>query len=272
MANPASPSDAQTHTAPPRSARHGETVPAFGAGSTRRTETSLIAELTEARTALVQAAARVLSIQEAGLQDWDPWIHGGQITASVRRSLLIGPAGPGRLRARLRAWHDRMGCPREPRPQTREPMAALAADFAAAAPRDVAHPATRSGGRRARPRDGPRGGRALAPRPERAGRDPAGVRRDARSPGPGVARAARGSDPGRHPRPGGHRAVRPGAGHPSHLPGTRRGAGDAPAWPADAAKRSHWESWLSDGRAGHALGTVHVGGLRATDASRDGTR
>jgi hypothetical protein len=95
------------------------------------TEASLIAELTQARTALVQAAARVLSIQEAGLQDWDPWIHGGQITASVRRSLLIGPAGPGRLRARLRAWHDRMACPRESRPPAREPVAALAADFAA---------------------------------------------------------------------------------------------------------------------------------------------
>jgi RNA polymerase sigma factor (sigma-70 family) len=95
------------------------------------TEASLIAELTQARTALVQAAARVPAIQKAGLQHWDPWIHGGRITASVRRSLLIGPAGPGRLRARLRAWHDRMGCPREPRPQAREPIAALAADFAA---------------------------------------------------------------------------------------------------------------------------------------------
>ena len=95
------------------------------------TEASLIAELTKARAALVQAAARVLSIQEAGLQHWDPWIHGGPITASVRRSLLIGPAGPGRLRARLRAWHDRLGCPREPRPQARVPVAALAAHFAA---------------------------------------------------------------------------------------------------------------------------------------------
>jgi RNA polymerase primary sigma factor len=95
------------------------------------TEASLIAELTEARVALVETAAQVGSLQEAGLQDWDPWIHGGPITASVRRSLLIGPAGPGRLRARLRAWHDRMGCPREPRRHPPEPVAALAADFAA---------------------------------------------------------------------------------------------------------------------------------------------
>jgi RNA polymerase sigma factor (sigma-70 family) len=95
------------------------------------TEASLIAELTEARVALVETAARVRSIQEAGLQHWDPWIHGGPITASVRRSFLIGQAGPGRLRARLRAWHDRMGCPWEPRPQPPEPVAALAADFAA---------------------------------------------------------------------------------------------------------------------------------------------
>jgi RNA polymerase sigma factor (sigma-70 family) len=92
------------------------------------TEASLIAELTEARVALVETAARVRSIQEAGLQHWDPWIHGGPITASVRRSLLIRPAGPGRLRARVRAWHDRMGCPREP---PSERVAALAADFAA---------------------------------------------------------------------------------------------------------------------------------------------
>jgi RNA polymerase sigma factor (sigma-70 family) len=92
------------------------------------TETSLIAELTQARTALVQAAARVLSIQEAGLQDWDPWIHSGQITASVRRSLLLGPTGPGRLRARLRAWHDRVGCPQDPRSP---PEAPRVADFAA---------------------------------------------------------------------------------------------------------------------------------------------
>jgi RNA polymerase sigma factor (sigma-70 family) len=95
------------------------------------TEASLIAELTEARVALVETAARVRSIQEAGLQHWDPWIHGGPITASVRWSFLIGQAGPGRLRARLRAWHDRMGCPWEPRPQLPEPVAALAADFAA---------------------------------------------------------------------------------------------------------------------------------------------
>jgi RNA polymerase sigma factor (sigma-70 family) len=95
------------------------------------TEAALIAEVTEARVALVETAARVRGIQEAGLQHWDPWIHGGPITASVRRSLLIGPAGPGRLRACLRAWHDRMGCPREPRLQARESKAALAADFAA---------------------------------------------------------------------------------------------------------------------------------------------
>jgi hypothetical protein len=122
----------------------------------------------------------------------------------------------------------------------------------------MADPATRAGGRRARPCDGPCGGRALAPGPERAGRDAAGVRRDARPPGARVACAARGSDPGGHPcRGGGHRAVRPGTRHASdHLSGARRGAGDAPAWPADAANRRHWEPRLSESRAGRALGTA----------------
>jgi RNA polymerase primary sigma factor len=116
---------------PPRSARDGETVPRLRRRLDAVTEAALIAELTRARTALVQAAARVQSIQQAGLQHWDPWIHSGRITAAVRRSLLIGPAGPCRLRGRLRAWHDGMGCPREPRLQPRNAVAALAADFAA---------------------------------------------------------------------------------------------------------------------------------------------
>ena len=94
-------------------------------------ETTLIGRLTEARVTLVQAAARVPAIQAACLRSWDPWIHTGRVTGSVRRSLLIGAEGPEPFREDLRALHDRVGCPRRPRPQHGEPAAALAADFAA---------------------------------------------------------------------------------------------------------------------------------------------
>ena len=122
---------------PTRAAREGarDRADRMAAGPRGRldaaAEAAWIGRLTEARAALVEAAARLPRIQAAGLRSWDPWIHTGRLTRSVRRSLLIEAEGRGALRARLRDLHDRVGCPRRPRPRRGDPAVALAADFVA---------------------------------------------------------------------------------------------------------------------------------------------
>jgi hypothetical protein len=127
-----------THTRrPTRAAREGTPVHADrkAAGPRGRvdaaTEAAWIGRLTEARAALVDTAARLPGIRAAGLRTWDPWVHTGRLTRSVRRSLLIEAEEIGPLRARLRDLHDRMGCPRRPWPRRGGPAVPLAADFAA---------------------------------------------------------------------------------------------------------------------------------------------
>jgi RNA polymerase sigma factor (sigma-70 family) len=92
-------------------------------------EAALLARLAAARLALVEAAARLPTVQGACFCSWDPWIHTGRVSRSARRSLLIGPDGPDALRERLRALHDRIGCPASSRASAGDP-AALVADLA----------------------------------------------------------------------------------------------------------------------------------------------